>query len=153
MYLGFEAMGDADAAGSISIALEATNEAMIASMPHWGSMERYLEQIPATMKWRYENVACLYVVPFRTRGDNGPAMARSRRGRGYIEQGYQKHLKGKLALLSPGRMLAMDRPAEIIAESYRDEALLALDVLSFTRKRDAHSAGADLLRRFVSGNS
>ena len=78
---------------------------------------------------------------------------RGRRGRGYIEQGYQKHLKGQSALLSPGRILAMDRPAEAIAKSYRDEALPALDVLYFTRKRDAHSARADWLRRFASGNS
>ncbi len=126
-------------------AFEASNEAFIASMRHWGSMTRYLELIQQAMKWRHENIAYLYVVPFRTRGDKGSQMERTIRGRDHIEKGYQKHLKGQLDLLSPGRIVAMDKPSNNIAERYRDGALPTLEVVYFPRKRDAHSERREVL--------
>ena len=101
MYHAFEGLRHTTA-GAEATAFDQANTAVIASMPNWGSMGRYLEKIRDAMKWNYDDIAYLYVVPFRTRSDRGSAMANNPRGRGYIEHGYRKHLKAQLALLSPG---------------------------------------------------
>ena len=128
-------------------AFEDSNRAFIASMQRWGSMTGYLTQIQDTMKWNHEDIAYLYVVPFRTKGDNGGRMTQSRRGRDHIEQGYRRYLKGQLDLLSPGLIVAMDKPSCDIAERYRDEASPTMDVEYFPRKRDDHSGRKEALRR------
>ena len=102
MYEGFKHLRNAAKGRHALAAFEESNKAFITSMQSWGSMTRYLEQIRKAMNWDYEDIAYLYVVPFRTRGDNGSQMERTIRGRSHIEKGYEKHLKGQLDLLSPG---------------------------------------------------
>ncbi len=147
MYERFKDLRDAVEGDCAVDAFEDSNKAFIASMRHWGSMTGYLTQIQGAMKWNHEDIAYLYVVPFRTRGDKGSRMTQSRRGRDHIEQGYRKHLKGQLDLLSPGLIVAMDKPSYDTAVRYRDEVSPTMDVEYFPRKRDDHSGRKEALRR------
>ena len=153
MYQGFKGLQNPTEPGGELTAFEEMNAAVLPSMPYWASMGKNLEKIREAMKWRYEDIAYLYVVPFRTKGDKGSAMAGSQRGRSYIEQGYEKHLKGQLALLSPGKIIAMDRPSNEIAERYRDEEVPELDVVYFTRKPDAHAERDKILQQLTKGSA
>lgn len=147
MYERFRDLRNAVENDCALVPFEDSNKAFIASMQRWGSMTGYLTQIQDAMRWNHEDIAYLYVIPFRTKGDNGSRMTQSRKGCDHIEQGYRKHLKGQLALLSPGLILAMDKPSYDIAERYRDEAAPTMDVEYFPRKRDDHSGRKDALRR------
>ena len=146
MYEGFKHLRNAAKGRHALVAFEESNKAFIASMQSWGSMTRYLDQIRKAMNWDYEDIAYLYLVPFRTRGDNGSQMERTIRGRGHIEKGYEKHLKRQLDLLSPGLVIAMDKPSNAIGQRYRDEADPNMEIVYFPRKRDAHSERNEVLR-------
>ena len=146
MYEGFKHLRNAAKGRDALAAFEESNKAFIASMQNWGSMTSYLKQIREAMSWDYEDIAYLYVVPFRTRGDNGSQMERTIRGRDHIGKGYEKHLKGQLDLLSPRLVVAMDKPSNTIGQRYRDGADPDIEVVYFPRKRDAHSERNEVLR-------
>lgn len=149
MYEGFKHLRIAAKGRHALAAFEESNKAFITSMQSWGSMTRYLEQIRKAMSWDYEDIAYLYVVPFRTRGDNGSQMERTIRGRNHIEKGYENHLKGQLDLLSPGLLVAMDKPSNSIGQKYREGADPNMEVVYFPRKRDAHSERNEVLQELA----
>ena len=123
---------------------EKSNRALIASVPRWRITRQYYNRILESTGKRLSDVSLLYVVPFRTSGDNGSAMKSA-----YLDNGYTKHLQRQLEVLSPGHIIAMDRPSERAALAYRGDSGSEVKVIYFTRKRDAHPERDDTLRNIA----
>ena len=92
---------------------------------------KHYNKILATLGTRFDELAFLYVVPFRTRGDKGSTMSRR-----FVDNGYEKHLKKQMALLSPGTVIAMDQRSEESANRYRREEVPETTVCYWTRQRN-----------------
>ncbi len=120
---------------------EDSNKALLASIPGWRITTQYYYKILEAAGKHLIDVSFLYVVPFRTRCDNGSSMKST-----YLDNGYAKHLRMQLDALSPGNIIAMDRPSEKAALAYKKDSESKMRVIYFTRKHDAHFERKETLR-------
>jgi hypothetical protein len=120
-------------------AFEALNQAVIASIPDWGVTKQHINNILDTAQLSLADIAYLYLVPFRTRGDTGSTMPRQ-----YLEAGYDRHLVQQLRVVAPKIIIAIDRPSKQAALRYTLEAPHT-EVIYYTRKRDAHAERKETL--------
>ena len=116
-------------------AFENSHEAFRRSFPNWKITRHHYNKILAKLRRRFDEIAFLYLVPFRTQGDNGSAMKQE-----FLANGYEKHLKRQMVLLAPGAVIAMDRPSEEYAKRYRDEACPRTTVCYWNRGRHVSDA-------------
>ncbi len=131
MYERLVAFRDSKPNGGLGRAFEDSHSAFRRSYPNWTITRKHYNKILATLGTRFDELAFLYVVPFRTRGDKGSTMSRR-----FVDNGYEKHLKKQMALLSPGTVIAMDQRSEESANRYRREEVPETTVCYWTRQRN-----------------
>ena len=137
----YERSKDLQRPGNIPQRFEASNKAIIASIPEWGFTKRMSNMVLEASGKRWDDISFLYLVPFRIRGDGG-----SRMNRKYLDSGYTNHLRVQLKALSPGHIIAMDRPSEKAASTYETEPQSKMKVIYFTGKHDAHAERKQMLK-------
>ena len=130
MYECLLAFRDLKPNGRLGRAFEDSHSAFRRSYPNWTITRKHYNKILTTLGTRFDELAFLYAVPFRTRGDTGSTMSRS-----FVGNGYKKHLKRQMLLLRPGTVIAMDRPSEDSANRYRREEAPEMRVCYWTRQR------------------
>lgn len=142
MYEAFRAMRRARSTMEAAACLDRVEKAVTASMPHWPITTQYVNPILDALGKHVEEIAYLYLVPFRTAGDSGSKMPRA-----YCDAGYRLHLQPQLDLLQPGFIVCLDRPSEAAARKWAAESgnNTRCKVFYFTRKRDAHAERRALL--------
>ena len=112
-----------------------SHEAFRRSFPNWTITRRHYNKILTKLGKRFDEIAFLYVVPFRTRGDKGSTMPER-----FLTNGYEKHLRRQMVLLSPGTVVAMDRPSEAAAKRYRRAQAPETRVCYWTRQHNVPDA-------------
>lgn len=132
MYARIRELQEAEPGPLTLGAFEALNAAVMGSMPDWGVTQQHTKKILGSAKHKLDEVAYLYVVPFRTKDDAGSKMPSP-----YLDAGYTKHLVHQLRALRPALIIAIDRPSEKAAHRFRAESPVT-EVIYYTRKRDAH---------------
>jgi hypothetical protein len=140
LYRAIEDLRDAKDSAAQLFAFEQLVELFMASMPTWTIWRQYIKPILEALSKSLAEVAYLYLVPFRTRGDAGSSMSKQ-----FTLAGYSKHLCRQLDLLDPGLIIAVDRPSEHFTRSWLTEPGHKCEVFYYTRKRDEHTARAHLL--------
>jgi hypothetical protein len=133
MYAAFRHLRDATPGAPALAAFEALNTAVIASIPDWGVAKQHTQKILDAAQKSLDDIAYLYLVPFRTRGDAGSTMDQA-----YLDAGYSRHLVQQLRAVAPKIIIAIDRPSERASHRYRREAPHT-NVIYYTRRRDAHA--------------
>lgn len=142
MYEAFRAMRSARTAIEAMACFDRVEPAVAASMPYWRITTQYVNSILGALGKRVEDIAYLYLVPFRTAGDAGSKMPSS-----YCDASYRLHLEPQLDLLQPALIVCVDRPSEAAARKWVAESGngTRCEVFYFTRKRDAHAERRALL--------
>ena len=135
MYECLLAFRDSKPNDGLRSAFEGSHEAFRRSFPNWTITRKHYNKILTKLGTRFDEIAFLYVVPFRTRGDNGSAMSHR-----FIMNGYKEHLKGQMDQLVPGMVVAMDRPSEEMAMRYQDESEPGMTVCYWNRGRHVSDA-------------
>jgi hypothetical protein len=121
------------APGALALAaFDAFTAAVDASIPDWPFGKRVQKVLDAAQRSLCD-IAYLYVVPFRIRGDAGATM-RPR----YLEKGYDRHLIHQLRAVAPKVIIALDSPSRGAAQLYQREAPQK-ELIYYTGKRDAHT--------------
>ena len=138
----YERMRDLRNSKYILHAFEKSNEAILNDYPDWGSMANYCRDILRAVNRNFNDISYLHVVPFRTKGDKGSTINKR-----YLDNGYDKHLKNQLGMLSPSHIIAVDRPSETAAKRYQHEHDPQMKVTYFTRKHDAHLGRDETLKK------
>ena len=131
VYRGFRDLRNAENALQ---AYDESNRAVLSGFPNWGSTARHCERILGSVGRSYDDIAFLYVVPFRTHGDSGTSMSKK-----YHRNGYSKHLRRQLTVLGPGHVIAIDRASEEAAEEFQEESEGEMKVTYYTRSYSAES--------------
>ena len=111
---------------------EQANRAVLTSIQHWGSTARHCDRILDSVRMNFEDIAFLYVVPFRIADDAGTRMKRE-----YLANGFTRHLRRQLDVLTPGHIVAIDRPSERAALGYQRENDTDMRVTYYTRSYSA----------------
>ena len=112
-----------------------SHDAFSRSFPNWTITRSHYRKILEELGREIDELAFLYVVPFRTRGDKGSTMKER-----FLANGYERHLKRQMALLTPGTVVAMDRPSEDAAKRYKREQAPETKVCYWTRQRNVPDA-------------
>lgn len=144
MYEQFRRLRDAAPGEPALDAFEALNRAYMATMPDWGGQWRHIWRINEAAGRELDEIAYLYLVPFRTIGDSGSRMHRT-----FFDAGYERHLVPELRALAPKCIVAIDRPSEAAALRYKGEASRT-EVIYYTRKHAAHTEREKTLREISS---
>ena len=141
MYEQFQKLRQSESRDQKLDNFEDANDAVIRSIRRWSITKRYISPILDAVGKEFDEIAYLYVVPFRTKKDRGSTMKTE-----YFERAYEKHLREQVELLAPKLVIAMDRPSQKMAERFKEERNPKLDVKYFTRKRDAHDERKEVLK-------
>ena len=110
---------------------EESNRAVLRSISQWGAVARACDRILTAVDKVYDDIAFLYVVPFRTRSDSASSVKKT-----YLENGYSKHLKRQLGLLFPGHIVAIYKDSKEAAEKFREDCNPGVDVFYYTGERN-----------------
>ncbi|MEZ4563644.1 MAG: hypothetical protein R2853_13005 [Thermomicrobiales bacterium] len=113
-------------------AFEALNNSIRASMPDWSIYQRHTSKILQAARHELADIAYLYVVPFRTKNDEGYKILRR-----YREAAYSSHLIHQLQALEPKTIIAIDRSSEQAALQFKADHP-DTNLIYYTRQRDAH---------------
>ncbi len=137
----YERSKDLQRPGNIPQRFEASNKAIIASIPEWGFTKRMSNMVLEASGKRWDDISFVYLVPFRIRGNGGSSMNRR-----YLDSGYTNHLRIQLDALFPEHIIAMDRPSEKAALTYNKEADSRTTVIYFTGQLHAHAKREQTLK-------
>ncbi len=118
----------------VHLLFEESNNALLASMPNWRFTKRRVSEVLKSAGKGLNEIAFLYVVPFRTKGDGGSNMNPK-----YIQNGYANHLKAQLNAVSPGHIIALDKPSKEAAAAYKKESCSGVEVIYVTGRRNGHA--------------
>jgi hypothetical protein len=129
-------------------AFERMADAYLTGMPNWGAQWRIISDLLQTTRTSLEQLSYPYLVPFRSRGDQGSRLPRT-----VLEMGYNLGFPSILEALQPGLVIAVDRPSERACERVRAESGLRFDLVYYTRQRDAHAARSATLRELAQRSS
>lgn len=142
MYEAFRGMRSASSGVEATAFLDRVERAVTASMPYWRITTQYVAAILDALGKGVQDIAYLYLVPFRTAADAGSKMPPA-----YCKAGYRLHLEPQLDLLQPALIVCVDRPSEAAARKWAAESVSSTrcEVFYFTRKRDAHAERRALL--------
>lgn len=123
-------------------AFEVMNQAYRSGMPLWGAQWQHINAILTASQRSLQHLAYPYLVPFRTRGDNGSALRQDVINRAY-ETGFVEIMRE----LQPTLIIPVDRHSEFAVQRLQRETSMQFDVFYYTRQRNAHATRADTLRR------
>lgn len=141
MYSKFRNLRDSNLA-DVPSAFEAVNEAWQDEMPKWKIYKQRSADILEALAVSLDQIAYVYVVPFRTRGDDAGKIKPDMVDRGY--EGLERQLRA----LEPGCIVAMDRKAEDCARRFTGNAN-SCRVWYYPGKRDDHVGRKEVLREMV----
>lgn len=139
MYAGYRALGSSSDA-DLNQAFATFNAYVARQMPSWRVYKQHTNRILEALDLELDEIAYLYVVPFRTRADDGARIPVN-----VVDRAYDAGLDHMLALLSPKVLVAIDRHSERCAIRYSEQSDQPSKVWYYTRKRDAHTERAELL--------
>ncbi len=115
-------------------------QAFIRGMPSWGPQWRIINDLLKATGTRLTELAYPYLVPFRSRGDEG-----SRLPKPVLDAGYLCGFAELLEALEPRLLIAVDRPSESACQEFKRSTGSEARLVYFTRRRDAHSERARVL--------
>ena len=145
MYEACQRLRASEPGASALQAFEALAQAVMASMPDWGVTKHHVQRILDAAQHSLDDIAYLYLVPFRTRGDAGSSMPQA-----YLDAGYSRHLVRQLPAVAPEVIIAIDRPSQNAALRYQREEAPRTEVIYYTRKRDDHAGRKKTLATIAS---
>lgn len=116
------------------------NRLILAQMPGWRVFNQHTSPVLDALDVRLEQVAYVYVVPFRTRDDQGAKIPSD-----VVDRAYRTGLADQLSVLNPGVIIAIDRHSERVARQFSASKAKPPEVRYYTRKRDAHAERAAIL--------
>jgi hypothetical protein len=125
-------------------AFETANALWQQQMPGWTVYRQHTAPILRAAGVTIQEVAYVYVIPFRTRGDVA-AKIKS----GMIERA-RPSFREQISALRPGTLISMDRMAEGACNSWAVDAAEPIVHWYYTRKRDAHKERAETLAAIAS---
>lgn len=146
MYDHFRSVGSASESELLGL-FEISNQKMVDEMPKWRIYKQYIGGVLDALGRDRSQIAYLYVVPFRTRGDKAALIKES-----VWRRGAALSLCKRLKLLQPSVIVAYDRISEAVGRAYA-AVQPGVRVWYFTRKRDAHAERASILAAMTAGQS
>lgn len=123
-------------------AFEVMNEAYIAGMPSWGAQWWHIRAILEASGSALSRLAYPYLVPFRTRGDNG-----SRLKPEVVSRAYDLGFVDVFAALQPSLVVTVDRLSEAAVAKYQAEQGTSFLSIYYTRQRSAHKKREETLQK------
>ena len=143
MYQLFRSLRDATPT-DVALRLRQASDVVFRQMPGWTVYNQHIAPILDALARNRHDIAYIYVVPFRTRGDKAalikPAM---------VDNAWREGLELQLASLKPGTIVTIDRISESIANRYAEMADHPVVVWYYTRKRDAHAERRETLKKMA----
>jgi hypothetical protein len=138
-----------EAAKAISLSsdigpFEQMNEAYRLGMPVWGAQWRHVSAILTATHRSLRQLAYPYLVPFRTKGDNGSALKQD-----IIDRGYGSGFVEIMLELQPTLVITVDRHSESSVRRLKNETSMQFDIVYYTRKRDAYLDRAAALAKIA----
>lgn len=127
---------------NVNLAFKKANKAFVRDYPNWSITKNHYNKILVATTHIISDIAFVHVVPFRTKDDKGSTMKKI-----YLDNGYVKHLKRQLDLLSPSHIIAMDRPSEKAAIRYKKESATRIKVTYYNRGYHASAAREKTLKK------
>jgi len=119
---------------------EEANALFSKQMPTWRVFGQHTGPILKALGQTVDQIAYLYVVPFRTRGDDA-----SKIKSWMMESSWKTGLLDQLSVINPSCIVALDRKAEEYALRYASESTESVHIWYYTRKRDAHGERKQIL--------
>jgi hypothetical protein len=116
------------------------NRLILTQMPGWRVFNQHTSPVLGALGVGLEQIAYVYVVPFRTRGDQGAKIPSEA-----IDRAYVVGLADQLSALDPRVIIAIDRHSEHVAHRFSASRSMPPEVRYYTRKRDAHAERAAIL--------
>ena len=129
------------------IAFEKANKAFIRDFPNWSITKAHYNKILMATNKEINDISFVHVVPFRTRNDKGSAMNSKKKDQIYLDNGYEKHLKRQLDILSPSHIIAMDRPSEKAALRFQENFESKIEITWYNRGYHAAESRKKTLKR------
>jgi hypothetical protein len=123
---------------------ERMNRAYRSGMPSWGAQWRHISAILAATHTSLWQLAYPYLVPFRTRGDNGSALKGD-----VVDRGYKSGFVEILLQLQPALVVPVDRHSEAAVLRLKSEKSMPFDVIYYTRQQNAHAARTATLQKLA----
>jgi len=140
MYQTFRDLRVASPPESVNC-FETLNNTFQDELPGWAIYGRHIAPILNALNASLTEIAYIYVIPFRTRGDKA-ALIRP----GMVENAWNAGLAQQLSVLQPGTIVALDLSSNKIAERYAQSKMRNVKIWYYPRKRDAHAARKALLQ-------
>lgn len=125
-------------------AFEDMNQAYCLGMPSWGAQWRHINRILTATGRSLEQLAYPYLIPFRTRGDKGSALAQN-----VVERGYESGFIDIMRELHPALVIPVDRHSETAVRRLKSETSMSFDIVYYTRQQNAHETRAATLHRIA----
>lgn len=139
IYCAADALAKADDV-QMEGALTAAAAAFVDAMPSWGSQWRHVKDILNAINRSLDEIAYVYLVPFRTRGDSGYTIAAP-----VLNASFASGFVELMTAVAPCLVIAMDRPSEAAARKWTQTG--GGDVVYYPRKLDDHAGRATVLDR------
>ena len=136
IYGAARALAECTASDLVPV-FERLNSAMEAAMPGWGPQWRVIRELLDAVGSDLDTLAYVYLVPFRTRHDEG-----SRLPRPVLAAGASNGFADIIRVLRPGHVIAVDRPSEAAVNDLAGVG--GFKCTYYTRKRDAHAERAKI---------
>jgi hypothetical protein len=123
---------------------ERMNEAYCLGMPSWGAQWRHINAILTATNSSVRQLAYPYLVPFRTRGDNGSALKQE-----IVDRAYQLGFVETMLKLQPKLVIPVDRHSEAAVNRLKRETSMSFEIIYYTRQQNAHATRAETLQRIA----
>lgn len=130
-------------------AMKELEQSFVAGMPWWGSQWRHVSAVMSASAVPLNAIAYVYLVPFRTRKDEG-----SRLPKDVVQKAVRRGFYDVLDALRPKLIVAMDKPSHNAGKDWAAKRGDAADLIYYTRKRDDHagrSAALAMIENWADG--
>jgi hypothetical protein len=146
LYKSFRDLRDAGSFSAIVEAFERVNALWAEQMPSWDVYQQHTRNILAANGAGLLEIAYIYVVPFRTRGDVAAKIKSN-----MLDRALVKFLE-QLDAMQPSKIVAMDRMAEAASKRWVENRTGQTELWYYTRKRDAHSERREILAAMMTAS-
>lgn len=133
MYAAFRELASASDA-ELESKFKILNQIIVEQMPSWGVYKRYTAPILKALDLELAEIAYIYAVPFRTRGDHGAKIAPE-----IVDRAYDTGLGQQLSVLAPSMIIPIDRHSERMTHRYVASCETPPEFQYFTRQRSDHT--------------
>lgn len=114
---------------------EEMNRAYEFGMLSWGAQWQHIKRILEMANQSLSQLAYPYLVPFRSRNDEG-----SRLSQDIVARGYQTGFVDILSELQLALVVPVDRHSEAAVQRLKAETGMTFDIIYYTRQQNAHTA-------------